>query len=178
MKSSIFIIFIFIAACSSERGERRQFHNQDYQENKRKGPAKIVKRRAYKRPSNRTKETDTSGSLWTGEGKIGNLFINDETRNNGDIVQIDVSSSLKNQILLELRRYLPGIKSINVHRMVGVIVQKINKKHLLLRARKTIHYKNNSKLVEVQALVLKRDINYNNSIDSDNILEVTIRVFR
>ena len=80
--------------------------------------------------------------------------------------------------MVEVRRYLPGINEVNVDRMVGTIIQKVNKKHLLIRGRKTIHFGNRSKMIEIQVLAAKRDLDYNNIIDSDNFLEVTVRVLR
>lgn len=60
----------------------------------------------------------------------------------------------------------------------SVIVEEINKEHVLLRGRKSVMFHNRKRLVEIQAMASRRDIKMDNSVDSDNILESSIQVLR
>jgi len=170
---SLFLLTGFIS-CSSGKGNL----NYEYNSGQPSPGGPVIRR--YQEPvdSGAPAQHEDSGSLWTGSGKESHLFTNDETQNYGDIIQINVSSRLQNQILVEIRRHFPGMDSVDINRMVGTIIQQVNKNHLLIRGRKAIHYGNRSKLVEIQALAAKRDLDFNNIIDSDKFLEVTVRVVR
>lgn len=63
-------------------------------------------------------------------------------------------------------------------RISSVIVEEISQDHLLVRGRKLLLYKNRKRLVEVQALVTRRDISDEDTIDSDRVLESSIVVMR
>ncbi len=63
-------------------------------------------------------------------------------------------------------------------RISSVIVEHINEGHLLLRGRKHVLYKNHKRLIEVQALVSRRDITSDDTVNSDRILETSIVVLR
>lgn len=60
----------------------------------------------------------------------------------------------------------------------GVVVEEINREHLLIKGRKNVLYKNRKRMVEVQALVSRKDIGENDTINSDAILESNISVVR
>ena len=60
----------------------------------------------------------------------------------------------------------------------GVVVEEINREHLLIKGRKNVLYKNRKRMVEVQALVSRKDIADNDSINSDAILESNVSVVR
>jgi flagellar L-ring protein FlgH len=60
----------------------------------------------------------------------------------------------------------------------SVIVEEINKEHVLLRGRKSLMFHNRKRMVEIQAMASRRDIKMDNSVDSDNILESSIQVLR
>jgi flagellar L-ring protein precursor FlgH len=60
----------------------------------------------------------------------------------------------------------------------GVVVEEINREHLLIKGRKNVLYKNRKRMVEVQALVSRKDIGENDSVSSDAILESNISVVR
>lgn len=60
----------------------------------------------------------------------------------------------------------------------SVVIEEINNDHLLLRGRKHLLYKNRKRLIEIQALVSRKDISDDDSIVSDNILESTVNVLR
>ena len=63
-------------------------------------------------------------------------------------------------------------------RISSVVIEEIDEHHLLIRGRKDVLYKNRKRLIELQALIPKRDLNDNNTINSDSILEQTITVLR
>lgn len=63
-------------------------------------------------------------------------------------------------------------------RISSVVIEQIDDQHVLLRGRKDVLYKNRKRLIELQALIPKRDINDNNTVNSDSILEQTITVLR
>ena len=63
-------------------------------------------------------------------------------------------------------------------RISSVIVEHINADHLLLRGRKHVLYKEHKRLIEVQALVARRDISNDDTVNSDRILETSIVVLR
>jgi len=140
--------------------------------------SKPVTRKLHARPALDLSDQESSGSLWTGPGKEGNLFSADDAQKNGDVIQVHISSRLQNQILVEIRRDFQGIKEINIDRMVAVIIQRVNELHLLIRGRKTIYFGQRAKLIEIQALVAKRDIDYNNIVNSDKFLETTVKIIR
>lgn len=72
-----------------------------------------------------------------------------------------------------------GAKSDEVYdRISSVIVEHINNDHLLLRGRKHVLYKEHKRLIEVQALVARRDIGGDDTVNSDRILETSIVVLR
>lgn len=60
----------------------------------------------------------------------------------------------------------------------GVVVEEINREHLLIKGRKNVLYKNRKRMVEIQALVSRKDIGENDTINSDSILESNISVVR
>ncbi len=60
----------------------------------------------------------------------------------------------------------------------SVIIEEINADHLLLRGRKDVLFKKKKRLVEVQALVARRDITDDDSVLSANIIESSVAVLR
>ncbi len=147
-------------------------------------------------------------SLWAGKGKDRHLFTVLKEKRNGDIVLINVQKVLKNDITLELKRAFPDIpkptstddkkdgeenkKNEEVadntekemsgnkiyDRVSSVIVEEINEDHLLLRGQKSVLFKQRKRLVEVQALVSRRDITDEDTVNSDNILESSVHILR
>ncbi|MBY0416317.1 MAG: flagellar basal body L-ring protein FlgH [Bdellovibrionales bacterium] len=63
-------------------------------------------------------------------------------------------------------------------RISGVVVEEINREHLLIKGRKNVLFKNRKRMVEVQALVSRKDIADNDTVNSDAILESNISVVR
>lgn len=150
-------------------------------------------------------DSGNQASLWaTNED---HLFHKTSQKRSGDIVLIEVAGRLKNEITLELKRAFPdppkrkkkkdakgapgeekkettaaapaAPAGNKVHdKISSVIIEEINNDHLLLRGRKNLLYKNRKRLIEIQALISRRDISDDNSILSDNILESTVNVLR
>lgn len=60
----------------------------------------------------------------------------------------------------------------------GVVVEEINREHLLIKGRKNVLYKNRKRMVEVQALVSRNDIGEHDTINSDAILESNVTVVK
>lgn len=60
----------------------------------------------------------------------------------------------------------------------GVVVEEINREHLLIKGRKNVLFKNRKRMVEVQALVSRKDIGENDTVNSDAILESNVSVVR
>jgi flagellar L-ring protein precursor FlgH len=63
-------------------------------------------------------------------------------------------------------------------RISSVVVEEINKDHILLRGRKNVLYKNRKRVVEVQALIARRDVMTDDTIHSNKILESRVTVLR
>ncbi len=63
-------------------------------------------------------------------------------------------------------------------RISGVVVEEINREHLLIKGRKNVLYKNRKRMVEVQALVSRKDITDDDAVSSDSILESNVSVVR
>ncbi|RPJ74053.1 MAG: hypothetical protein EHM20_11255, partial [Alphaproteobacteria bacterium] len=60
----------------------------------------------------------------------------------------------------------------------GIVVEEINREHLLIKGRKNVLFKNRKRMVEIQALVSRKDIGENDIISSDAILESNVTVVR
>lgn len=63
-------------------------------------------------------------------------------------------------------------------RISGVVVEEINREHLLIKGRKNVLFKSRKRMVEVQALVSRKDITDDDAVSSDAILESTVTVVR
>lgn len=60
----------------------------------------------------------------------------------------------------------------------AVVIEEINKDHLLVRGRKDLLYNRSKRTVEVQALVSRRDILDDDTVDSQNVLESSVHILR
>lgn len=60
----------------------------------------------------------------------------------------------------------------------SIVVEEINSEHLLLKGRKYLLYKGKKRAIEVQALVARRDVRDDKTLNSDDILEATLRVIQ
>lgn len=63
-------------------------------------------------------------------------------------------------------------------RFTSIIMEEINREHILLKAQKNVLYKKRKRLVEVQALIARKDIKSDDTIDSNDFLETTIQLIR
>jgi len=144
-------------------------------------------------------------SLWTGRGTDSYLFTNQTEKQLGDIILVNVLDKLKKEISTELKlsevydkweRKPAGSddkkkeeakpkeeedkdKKEGPHDHISTIVEEeINRTHVLLKGRKTVLYKKKKKLIEFKGLVARKDITENDTIDSDKILESTVKVLR
>ncbi len=67
----------------------------------------------------------------------------------------------------------------NFHdRISSIVIEEINADHLLVRGRKHILYQKRKRLVEVQALLSRRDIQDDDTINSNNLIESTVTIIR
>lgn len=153
-------------------------------------------------------DNGNEGSLWSGNGQANFLFSRNNNKKHGDIVVIEVQDKLKKDISLELARAFPEMTitkkkkddkkgeakqepaaeapenensptSNKVHdRISSVVVEEVSRDHLLVRGRKDVLYKKRKRLVEVQALVARRDVTDEDSVLSSNIIESSVAVLR
>ncbi len=153
-------------------------------------------------------DNGNDGSLWGTSDPNAYLFSNSKNKSSGDIVQINVLAKLRNEITLELKRAFPdnpydvkvadgtkpaatppaagapgaaaatGSEPESSDRISSVVVEEINREHLLIKGRKNVLFKNKKRMVEVQALVSRKDIMDNDSVNSDSILESNVSVVR
>lgn len=72
-----------------------------------------------------------------------------------------------------------GNSEIKVYDNISsVVIEELNKDHLIIRGRKDILFKSRKRIIELQALISRRDIGDDDSILSSNILETNILVLR
>lgn len=152
-------------------------------------------------------DSKPEASLWAGSGNENYLFTKNKWKKNGDIVLVNVQTKLKKEITLELKRAFPVYPRpstkkntkepasapaqaeeedetsqddpAKVHdRISSVIIEEISKDHLLVRGQKLLLYKNRKRLIELQALVSRKDISDDDTINSSKFLESSITVIR
>jgi len=143
-----------------------------------------------------------SKSLWTGKGTDSYLFTNQTEKQLGDIILVNVLDKLRKEISTELKlsqvydrweRTEKGTtdkkegepkeeakeKPNEAKDHISTIVEEeINQTHLLIKGRKTVLYKKQKKLIEFKGLVARKDITESDTINSDQILESTVKVLR
>jgi flagellar L-ring protein precursor FlgH len=148
----------------------------------------------------------SSGSLWV-NAPGGSLFTTEITKRVGDIVIINVLESLRGQISGELKRTFPeqapkkaasapapgaapsapepgaGDKADELDTKVydkisGVVAEEINKDFFLLRGKKEVVFRKEKRFIEVQALVARKNITDNDSINSDLLVESRVIILR
>lgn len=71
-----------------------------------------------------------------------------------------------------------AVDSNSTDKISSVVVEEINREHLLIKGRKNVLFKNRKRMVEVQALVSRKDISDDDTVSSDSILESTVSVVR
>lgn len=152
-------------------------------------------------------DNGNDGSLWAGSDPNAFLFSTNRTKSSGDIVQVNVAPKLKDEITMELKRAFPDnpfevkankdaaadpkAKAADAaekkpaettpdakDKISAVVVEEINREHLLIKGRKNVLFKNRKRMIEVQALVSRKDIGDDDTISSDSILESNVTVVR
>ncbi len=153
------------------------------------------------------KDSGSSGSLWV-DAPGGSLFTTDVNKNVGDIVIINVLDALRGQISSELKRTFPEpvapkkkegeapsaaaaaapaapttapvdeLETKVYDKISGVVAEEINKDYFLLRGKKEIIFRKEKRFIEVQALVSRKDIQDNDTINSDRLVESRVLILR
>ena len=144
-------------------------------------------------------DNGNEGSLWAGTGQDNYLLTKNNKKRHGDIIIINMGSKLRQEIASEIFRSSSSImiarREVNSNeigalavrgnqggvipeKISSIVIDEINKTHLLIRGRKTLFYKKKKRLVEVQALVARSDIDGLDSIDSDKMLDLKVTVLR
>lgn len=147
-----------------------------------------------------------SGSLWVSP-QGSSLFTTEINRRVGDIVVVNVLDDLRNQISSELKRAFPAIrkaKSTDANKATsaaapppppadgkadeletkvydkisGVVAEEINKDYFLLRGKKEVVFRKEKRFIELQALVARKDIADNDTINSDKLVESRVIILR
>ena len=151
------------------------------------------------------KDSSQNTSLWVGNGKENFFSSGGVRKEKGDLVTIHVYGKLKNQITNELTRLYPVSKESpsgsgetntnsktkekpstvsdsdtkTVHDKISVVISKeVRDNHVILTGRKQLMFQNNRHLIEVQALVHRKDIANDDSLNSNKIIQSNIRVLR
>ena len=144
-------------------------------------------------------DSGNEDSLWSGVGQENYLFTRNNIKKYGDIIVVDMGLKLKKRITFELARVFPNIEfelsgekkrnnnNISLDkesdgktydRISSVIVEEVNKDHLMIQGKKEMLYDSKKRIVEIQALIARRDIGRSGSIHSDKILELMVSVVR
>ncbi|TDJ09506.1 MAG: hypothetical protein E2O68_00225 [Deltaproteobacteria bacterium] len=156
-----------------------------------------------KRRLDEEKNDHNGPSLWTGRGIDSYLFTNQTEKQLGDIILVNVFEGLKKEISTELKlsqqydKWERKEKGADDKKKKGttpskeeekkgeakdhistIVEEAINKTHLILKGRKTVLFNNVKKLIEFRGLVARKDITELNTINSDQILESTVKVLR
>ncbi len=150
-------------------------------------------------------DTGQSGSLWV-NSQGASMFTTEITKKLGDIVIVNVLDNLRGQISSELKRAFPERKKTPekgkkgaaaaappaapaadkgdeletkvYDKISGVVAEEINKDYFLLRGKKEVIFRKEKRFIEVQALVARKDIADNDSINSDKLVESRVLILR
>lgn len=158
-----------------------------------------VKRR-YQKRIKAVDLTDQSnpGSLWYDRGQDNFFFSQNDAKRTGDIILIHVLKKLKDQITQELanlghektsnsessdeQKADPNDRKLEAEKIYdqisSVVLETINRDHLIIRGIKDVLYKRKHHRIEVKALVKRTNVNDNDVIKSDDFLESNIRILR
>lgn len=151
------------------------------------------------------KDNSDDGSLWSEKNSQSFLFVSTNDKKKGDIIIVEVMSSLKERIQRELKRTFPEPRkrasagktddkkeeekeeekptvSDNPNqvydRISTQVIEEINKDYLLVKGQKEVLFRDVKRFIEFQAVVPKKNLSDNDSIVSDSILEPKISVMR
>lgn len=195
MKFFIFIPFLILASCGTNRKMVSDDDNNTAIDEIKRDIASTQEIVTEKEPIN--------PSLWTGKGTDSYLFTNSTEKKIGDMVTIDVFKNLRNEISTELKldaeaagqEATEGEKGKTEEekpvaeaegaddekpsdQISAVVEEEVNQSHILLKGKKTVVFRGKKKLLEIKALVAKKDIKSDARVESKNIMESTITVLR
>ncbi len=197
------LILILIHSCGLVDKLHKDLDDEKNKNNKK--PVKTYFKDNYKKKMNLKKRTtavdmiDTSkdGSLWSGVGQKNYFFSNNNNRSLNDIIVIDISKELYGEILSKIDAVTIKEKSnteemdkeikpkkeekeekLKETKLTSIIVDKVNETHYVLKGEKEIIYKKNIHLIELQGLVRKKDITFEDTITSNKILEYNVKVLK
>lgn len=169
-------------------------------------------KRQYNSPGARRYKADdlvdnqSDGSLWSGKNSESFLFVNNNLKQKGDIVIVEVLKGLKEKIQDELKRNFPdspkaksktddndkkeepapsvssgsGPENANkvFDKISTVVIEQVNQDYLLIRGRKEVMYKDFKRYFEIQAIVSQKDVSSRDAVSSIKLLEPKINVLR
>jgi flagellar L-ring protein FlgH len=195
IKILVFIPFLILASC----GTNRKMVTDD----EKNTAIEEIKRDIASTQEIVTEKDPLNPSLWTGKGTDSYLFTNSTEKKVGDLITIDVYKSLRNEIATELKidaetasyEGPEGEKGKAEEEKAAtetettsddkpsdqistVVEEDVNQTHLLLKGKKTVVFRGKKKLLEIKALVAKKDIKSDDRVESKNIMETTIKVLR
>ena len=136
-------------------------------------------------------DNEPTPSLWAGSGNDSFFDTTGVKKEKGDIITILVMNDLKNKIQFELQRLFSKTKDQpqaaekntsedkKVFDKISSIVRKeIRSNHIMLIGRKELIFENVKRLIEVSALVNRKDISAEDTVISTKILQTNIKVLR
>ena len=201
LKFNLFIILIITNGCANyvsnmhqefdsyEQRKNRQIQSTPSLESVAEGDKRYI--------ADDFQDQGDGASLWVGNGKENFFSSGGVRKEKGDLVTINVYGKLKNKITAELTRYYPAENTQekenkvskkpgntsksqeDIQDKISVVVSKeVRENHLILTGRKQIIFNENRHLIEVQALVHRKDISSDDSLDSSKIIQSTIKVLR
>lgn len=195
IKFFIFILFLILASCGTNRKTVTDDDNNTAIQEIKRDIANTKDIVVEKDPPN--------PSLWTGKGTDSYLFTNTTEKKVGDLITIDVYKNLRNEIATELKidaetasyegpegekekteAEKPAAESESASddkpsdQISAIVEEDVNQTHLLLKGKKTLVFRGKKKLLEIKALVAKKDIKSDDRVDSKNIMETNIIVLR
>lgn len=198
MRNFLFILILLLGSC----GTNRKFVGDEDKDT----AIEEIKRDIASTKEITVSQDPPNPSLWTGKGTDSYLFSNTAEKKIGDIIMVDVYKNLRNEISTELsinekttpyegpesdpqsEKKEPEKPEVSAEatgpddtpsdQISTVVEEEVNQTHLLLKGKKSVVYKGRKKLLELKALVAKKDIQNNDRVNSKNILESTIKVLR
>ena len=139
-------------------------------------------------------DNEPSPSLWTGTGSDSFFDSSSVKKEKGDIITILVMEGLKKKIQDELERSFSKSKGDSQERasdenssndtnkvfdkISSIVNKEIRSNHMLLIGRKELIFENIKRLIEVSALVNRKDVSSDDTVDSKKILQIKIRTLR
>ncbi len=200
IKNLLIILFLLLTSC----GTNRRFVSDEDTDS----AIVDLKRDIASTKEIVTEKDPPNPSLWTGKGTDSYLFTNATERKLGDIIIIDVYGKLRNEIGTELKldakaqgleeagdkkegetpaekpaeaaaeEVASGSDDKPSDQISTVVEEEVNQTHLLLKGKKTVVFKGTKKVLEINALVAKKDIQPNDRVNSKNLMETTVTVIR